>query len=84
MFIPQLLNLTQRIFSSILMEKVNIPSEIKHKIFKELLMMQDYKDHYQIEITTGYPAGTGLGSSGHLLFQLSNPFSILNIILINL
>jgi len=47
-------------------ERAKNPSQIKHKIFRELLMMQDYKDNYQIEISTlaDIPAGTGLGSSG--------------------
>ena len=62
------------------MEKVNIPSEIKHKIFKELLMMQDYKDHYQIEITTlaDIPAGTGLGSSGAFTVSALKALQIFN------
>ena len=46
-------------------EKVKSPSEIKHKIFKEILTMRD-DNYYQIELTTlaDIPSGTGLGSSG--------------------
>ena len=47
-------------------EKVQCPSEIKHKIFREILMMRDKEEKNQIELTTlaDIPAGTGLGSSG--------------------
>ena len=47
-------------------EYVKTPLDIKHKIIKEILLIYEPKDTYQIEITTlaDVPAGTGLGSSG--------------------
>ena len=47
-------------------EHVRKPTEIKHKIFREILMMREQKEELQIELTTlaDIPAGTGLGSSG--------------------
>ncbi len=47
-------------------EKVQDSSMIKHKIFREILMMKGCDTSQQIEITTlaDIPAGTGLGSSG--------------------
>lgn len=46
-------------------ERVKNPINIKHKIFKEILLLED-KKNLQIELTTlaDVPAGTGLGSSG--------------------
>ena len=50
-------------------EKVDSLSKIKHKLFKEILIMENLKRPYQIELTTlaDIPAGTGLGSSGAFL-----------------
>ena len=47
-------------------EHVQKSSEIKHKIFREILMMREQNELSQIELTTlaDIPAGTGLGSSG--------------------
>ena len=47
-------------------EKVSNPFEIKHRIFKEILTMNEDDKLHQIELTTlaDIPAGTGLGSSG--------------------
>ena len=48
------------------LEKVINPRDIRHKIFREILMMREESKSNQIEITTlaDVPAGTGLGSSG--------------------
>ena len=53
-------------------EKVLDPIDIKHKFFKELLIMENLPKPYQIEITTlaDIPSGTGLGSSGAFLVSL--------------
>jgi len=53
-------------------EKAKRPLEIKHKIIKEILLMYETIDPYQIEITTlaDVPAGTGLGSSGAFTVSL--------------
>ena len=50
-------------------EKVDNLSKIKHKLFKEILIMENLSKPYQIELTTlaDIPAGTGLGSSGAFL-----------------
>ena len=47
-------------------ERTKSPLEIEHKIMKEILLMYESAEPYQIEITTlaDVPAGTGLGSSG--------------------
>ncbi len=61
-------------------EKVKKPSEIKHKIFKEILTMQNWKEPYQIEITTlaDIPAGTGLGSSGAFTVSAIKAIQVFN------
>ncbi len=61
-------------------EKVNSPSEIKHKIFKEILTMQESKEPYQIELTTlaDIPAGTGLGSSGAFTVSVLKAIQVFN------
>ncbi len=58
------------------LESVNQPNEINHRIFKEVLSMQD-KQEYQIELTTlaDVPAGTGLGSSGAFTASLIKALS---------
>ena len=47
-------------------EKVSNPFEIKHRIFREILTMNEDNKLNQIELTTlaDIPSGTGLGSSG--------------------
>ena len=47
-------------------ESVKKPLDVKHKLMREILLIYEPKDPYQIEITTlaDVPAGTGLGSSG--------------------
>ncbi len=61
-------------------ERVNTASEIKHKIFKEILMMNSKTDNPQIEITTlaDIPAGTGLGSSGAFTVSALKAIQIFN------
>ncbi len=61
-------------------EKVEETSQIKHKIFKEILMMKGCKAPQQIEITTlaDIPAGTGLGSSGAFTVSTLKAISLFN------
>ena len=61
-------------------EKVRDPSEIKHKIFREILMMSENKDPYQIELTTlaDIPSGTGLGSSGAFTVSVLKTLQMFN------
>tara|TARA_B100000242_G_C43040694_1_gene485534 strand:+ start:498 stop:1475 length:978 start_codon:yes stop_codon:yes gene_type:complete len=58
------------------LESVKDPDKIKHKIFREILMMQE--DNHQIEITTlaDVPAGTGLGSSGAFTVSVLKALSL--------
>ena len=60
-------------------EKVKKPSEIKHKIFKEILSMQNWKEPYQIEITTlaDIPAGT-FSSSGAFTVSAIKAIQVFN------
>lgn len=61
------------------LEAVQKPEEIKHKLFREILMMEELQD-YQVEITTlaDVPAGTGLGSSGAFIVSVLKALSLQN------
>tara|TARA_Y100000589_G_scaffold31786_1_gene26585 strand:+ start:369 stop:1352 length:984 start_codon:yes stop_codon:yes gene_type:complete len=61
-------------------EKVQKPSEIKHKIFREILMMSENIDPFQIELTTlaDIPSGTGLGSSGAFTVSVLKAIQMFN------
>ena len=62
-------------------EKVKKTSDIKHKIFKEILSMdEEISIKPQIEITTlaDVPYGTGLGSSGAFTVSLIKAMSLWN------
>ena len=60
-------------------ESVQNPENIKHNLFREILMMEESKD-YQVEITTlaDVPAGTGLGSSGAFTVSVLKALSLQN------
>jgi D-glycero-alpha-D-manno-heptose-7-phosphate kinase len=62
-------------------EKVKEPSEIKHKIFREILMMSENIEPYQIELTTlaDIPSGTGLGSSGAFTVSVLKALQMFNL-----
>ncbi len=62
------------------LENVDTPEKIKHKIFRELLMMQENNYPFQIEITTlaDIPAGTGLGSSGAFTVSAIKALQVFN------
>ena len=61
------------------LENVKFPEDIKHNLFREILMMEDKRD-FQIEITTlaDVPAGTGLGSSGAFTVSVLKALSLYN------
>lgn len=62
-------------------EKVERPADIKHRIFKEVLSMDEgIACNPQIEITTlaDVPYGTGLGSSGAFTVSLVKAMSLWN------
>ena len=61
-------------------EQVREPSEIKHKIFREILTMSENNYPYQIELTTlaDIPSGTGLGSSGAFTVSVLKTLEMFN------
>jgi len=61
-------------------EKVKDPSEIKHRIFREIIMMRDWEKPYSIELSTlaDIPAGTGLGSSGAFTVSALKAIQVFN------
>ena len=61
-------------------EHVSKPEDIRHKIFKEVLSMEESDSYDQIELTTlaDIPAGTGLGSSGAFTSALIKCLSLWN------
>jgi len=61
-------------------EVVKRPDEVKHKILREVLSLEESEAYDQIEITTlaDIPAGTGLGSSGAFTSALIKCLSLWN------